>query len=85
MREKTLIVLAVIAVPLALAAAFVPRPTTTVEKPAQSGPMLPSLKAGIENATTLSVTGPDGTVTLVRKRAPGKTIKTGRRHRRHRV
>lgn len=72
MREKTLIVLAVIAIPLALAAIFVPEPNTMAERPAESGPMLPNLEAGIENAATLSVTGPDGTVTLVRKPVPGK-------------
>jgi hypothetical protein len=72
MREKTLIVLAVITIPLALAAVFVPGPTTRVERQAENGSMLPSLKAGIENASTLSVTGPDGMVTLVRKPAPGK-------------
>lgn len=72
MRQKTLIVLAVITVPTALAAAFVPKPSTTVEKPAEGGPILPGLKAGIDSATTLTVAGPDGAVTLARKPVPSK-------------
>jgi hypothetical protein len=72
MREKTLIVLAAVAIPLALVAAFVPEPGATVERPAATGPLLAGLKVDIANAGTLSVTGPDGTVTLVRKGAPGK-------------
>jgi hypothetical protein len=71
-RQKTLIVLAVITVPTALAAAFVPKPSTSVEKTAEGGPVLPGLKAGIDSATTLVVTGPEGVVTLARKPVAGK-------------
>ena len=72
MRRKTLIVLAVITVPTALAAAFVPKPAITIETPVQGGPILPGLKAGIDAAATLTVAGPDGTVTLARKPVAGK-------------
>lgn len=72
MRQKTLIVLAAVTIPAALAAAFVSQPATRVEKAAEAGPILPSLKAGIGNATMLTVTGPDGTLTLNRRSVTGK-------------
>jgi hypothetical protein len=67
MRRTTLTILAVLTVVVTAAAVFVPTPGGTKSASVATGPVFPSLKDGIAGAAKLSVTGPNGTVTLERK------------------
>ena len=66
MRQKTLIALAIVTAPILLAAIVVPSERGTVSKPADTGPVFPTLKDWIGGATKLTVTGATGAVTLTR-------------------
>ena len=66
MRQKTLIALAIVTAPILLAAIVVPSEHGTASKPADTGPVFPTLKDWIGGATKLTVTGATGSVTLTR-------------------
>ncbi|HVJ55049.1 MAG TPA: DUF4340 domain-containing protein [Aliidongia sp.] len=70
MRQKTLIALAAVTVPVLLAAIFVPAPGGNASKPAEAGPVFPTLKDWLGKATKLTITSADGTINLVRQPAP---------------
>ena len=72
MRSTTLIVLALVTVPISAAAVFVPAPGGTEVASVATGPVFPGLKDKIAGVTRLTVTDGNGTVTLERKGPPAK-------------
>jgi len=72
MRIRTLTVLAAITVPVTAAAIFLPDQVATVTAPVSGGKLLPGLKEKLGQVATMTVTGPDGTVTLHRAPTTGK-------------
>src|SRR5579859_6408187 len=67
MRQKTLIALAIVTAPVLAAAILVPSRHGTAVKPVETGPVFPTLKDWLANASKLTVTGADGkSVTLTR-------------------
>ena len=79
MRQKTLIALAIVTVPVLGLAIFLPSHRGTAMKQAETGPVFPTLKDWLAGATKLVVTAADGkTVTLSRtppaQPAAGETV-----------
>jgi hypothetical protein len=67
MRQKTLIALAIVTVPVLGLAIFLPSHRGTAMRQAETGPVFPTLKDWLSGATKLTVTAADGkTVTLTR-------------------
>jgi hypothetical protein len=67
MRQKTLIALAIVTLPVVAAAIFLPPSQGTVSRPVATGPVFPTLKDWLNGATKLTVTGAAGNVvTLTR-------------------
>ena len=67
MRQKTLIALAIVTVPVLGLAIFLPSHRGSTLKQAETGPVFPTLKDWLAGATKLTVTAADGkTVTLTR-------------------
>jgi hypothetical protein len=62
MRQKTLIALAIVTVPLLAAAIFVPARHGTASKPVETGPVFPALKDWLSGTTKLTVTTATGGV-----------------------
>jgi hypothetical protein len=71
MRQKTLVVLAAVTVPVLLAAIFLPAPGGSVTRPAEAGPVFPTLGDWLGKATKLTITSAGGaTINLVRATVP---------------
>ncbi|MEI9986535.1 MAG: hypothetical protein WDN69_27210 [Aliidongia sp.] len=70
MRQKTLIALAIVTVPVLAAAIFVPSRHGTVLKHADTGPVFPTLKDWLAGATKLTVTAADGKAVTLSRTAP---------------
>jgi hypothetical protein len=66
MRQKTLVILAAVAVPILLAAIFIPRPGGSASRPVEAGPVFPTLNDWLGKATKLTITSADGTINLAR-------------------
>jgi hypothetical protein len=66
MRQSTVIGLAVVTVPLALLALLLPAGTQTAAPATQPEKLFPELQGKIGAAAKLTVTGPDGSVTIER-------------------
>ncbi len=82
MRQKTLIALAIITVPVLGLAIFLPSHRGATLKQAETGPVFPTLKDWLAGATKLVVTAADGkSVTLTRtapaQPAAGETVPLG--------
>jgi hypothetical protein len=72
MRDKTLLILAAIAIPVTVLALVLPGPqATTLPKLPGGALMLPDLKTKIGQATSMIVAGPDGKITLHRAGTQG--------------
>jgi hypothetical protein len=66
MRQKTLIALAIVTVPVLAAAIFIPSQHAAAVKTAETGPVFPALKDWLSGAAKITVTDAGGTVTLTR-------------------
>ncbi len=82
MRQKTLIALAIVTIPVLGLAIFLPSHRGTTLKQAETGPVFPTLKDWLAGATKLTVTAADGkSVTLTRtapaQPAAGETVPLG--------
>jgi hypothetical protein len=71
MRQKTLIALAIVTLPVVAAAIFLPSSHGTVSKPVATGPVFPTLKDWLSGATKLTVTGAGGNVVTLTHMASG--------------
>jgi len=73
MRQKTLIALAIVTVPVLAAAILIPARHGTALKPAETGPVFPALKDWLSGATKLTVTSAGGAVVTLTRTAPAKS------------
>ena len=72
MRQRTLIALAIVTVPVLAAALFIPARSGSALKPAETGPEFPALKDWIGGAAKLTVTGAGGSIVTLSRPAPAK-------------
>jgi|GEM_PF-1056337 hypothetical protein len=70
MRQKTLIALAVVTVPVLAAALFVPSRQGTALKPVETGLVFPTLKDWLGGASKLTITGAGGSVVTLTRTVP---------------
>jgi Domain of unknown function (DUF4340) len=77
MRQKTLIALAIVTVPVLAAAIFIPSRHGTALKPVETGPVFPALKDWLGGATKLTVTSAGGATVTLTRTAPAKPADAG--------
>jgi hypothetical protein len=71
MRQKTLIALAIVTLPVVAAAIFLPTSHGTVSKPVTTGPVFPTLKDWLSGATKLTVTAAAGNIVTLARTGSG--------------
>src|ERR1700735_5388797 len=71
MRQKTLIALAIVTLPVVVAAIFLPTSHGTVSKPVTTGPVFPTLKDWLSGATKLTVTAAAGNIVTLARTGSG--------------
>jgi hypothetical protein len=72
MRQKTLIALAIVTVPLAIAAIALPARHGTAVKSADTGPVFPTLKDWLAGAAKLTITAADGKIVTLTRTPPAQ-------------